>query len=159
MTVFDVYMNDCRLCRAGVGRDGVLSAIVSWARLAGPALAEARRRNGPREEAQLHVGGLRDDAHLSWSDRSLKVGDRIAIVLAQSKNADQPATQKRRDANEDERREQDYYFRLKKKFEPVANAHRTRAARLDEATQFLNVDLDCGRHSGCSRWSMHSAAA
>jgi hypothetical protein len=39
MTVFDVVVNDRKVCRAGVGAVGVLSATVSWARLTGGAAA------------------------------------------------------------------------------------------------------------------------
>src|SRR6266540_2530922 len=42
MTVFDVYLNDRKRCRAGVGPDGVLTAIVNWVKLTGPAARAAR---------------------------------------------------------------------------------------------------------------------
>jgi hypothetical protein len=141
MTVFDVYLNDRQICRAGVGGDGVLSAIVSWTRLAGAALAEARRRKRPREEARLHVGGLSNDTHVSWSDRDLRIGDRVAIVLDQSGHRDPPTTLRRRDTAEDERRERAYYLRLKEKFEPPAPSSPKPASESEE-TQFLNVDVE-----------------
>jgi hypothetical protein len=43
MTVFDVFVNDRPVCRAGIGRVGVLSATVSWVRLTGEAQRTARR--------------------------------------------------------------------------------------------------------------------
>jgi hypothetical protein len=142
MTVFDVYLNDRRICRAGVGGDGVLSAIVSWTRLTGAAVAEARRRKRPREEARLHVGGLADNSHVSWSDRDLRTGDRVGLVLGQSGRADPPATVRRRNAADDERRERAYYLRLKEKFEPPASGSPKPAGGRGERTQFLNVDVE-----------------
>ena len=79
ITVFDVSVNGRKLCRAGVGRDGVLNAIVSWVRLAGPAAANARRLKTSEEETSLHVGGLAGDTHRHWPRRTLKPGDRVVI--------------------------------------------------------------------------------
>ena len=121
MTVFDVYLNNHKVCRAGVGRDGVLTAIVNWVKLTGPAAATARRLKQPGEELRLHVGGLRNDTHMSWSDRSLEFGDRIEVVLAKAVEADAPATEKRRDRTREEALRSDYE---------------------KNATRFLNVDLD-----------------
>ena len=90
MTVFDVYLNDRRCCRAGVGADGVLTAIVNWVKLAGPAARTARRLRQPVEESNLHVGGLSKGAHRCSLQRNLHVGDRVAIVVAKSATADRP---------------------------------------------------------------------
>jgi hypothetical protein len=114
MTVLDVYLNDRKCCRAGVGTDGVLTAIVNWVKLTGPAAREARRRGAPLEESRLQVGGLAGDTHQSWIERNLQVGDRIGIVVARARTADPPrATQERMP-----------------KPKPVAQ------------TTYLNVDLD-----------------
>jgi len=121
MIVFDVSLNDRKVCRAGVGRDGVLSAIVNWVKLTGPAAATARRLKQPGEELRLQVGGLRRDTHVSWSDRSLELGDRIEVALASAVNADAPVTETRRDRTRDEA--------LKKAYD-------------QDSTRFLNVDLD-----------------
>jgi hypothetical protein len=114
MTVFDVYLNDRKCCRAGVGDDGVLTAIVDWVKLTGPAAREARRRRQPVEETRLHVGGLGHGAHHSWLERHLRTGDRVAIVVGKARSADRPVDRKPR---------------LQK---PAAPAQ----------TTFLNVDLD-----------------
>lgn len=137
MTVFDVWLNDRRLCRAGVGRDGVLNAIVSWVALSGEALAAARRAGQPTEETRLHVGGLRADRHDAWLARRLRPGDRVTVAVEQAGRRDPPARTERRDAARERRLEQQYFERLKRKYEP----HRTQ--RTDAAaTSFLNVDLD-----------------
>ncbi len=131
MTVLDVYVNERKLCRAGVGRDGVLSAIVNWVKLTGAAARAADRFREPGEEARLHVGGLRKDTHLSWVERQLQVGDRISVVLAKSGRADPPVGRKRRDPKQETRMQRAYYRRLKKQFEPPGSS-----------TRFLNIDLD-----------------
>ena len=131
MTVLDVYINDRKLCRAGVGRDGVLSAIINWVKLTGVAAGTMHGRMPPGAEAQLHVGGLRKDTHLSWVERTLEVGDRVSVVLAKSGAADRPERRRKRDPRQEKRMQRAYYLRLKKEFEPPGSS-----------TQFLNVDLD-----------------
>lgn len=118
MTVFDVYLNDRKCCRAGVGADGVLTAIVNWVKLTGAAATYARRFRQPLEESRLHVGGLADGRHQSWIDRNLRPGDRVAIVVGNARAADRPREQRPRI---------------------------TRPSPAPQAT-FLNVDLDiCSR--------------
>jgi hypothetical protein len=129
--VLDVYLNDRKLCRAGVGPTGVLSAIVSWVKLEGAAAATARRLEAPLEEAHLHVGGLRAETHRSWSQRPLANGDRVAVVLTRAARWDPPARTSRNDPNRRRREERAYYRRLKEKFEGTGGL-----------TRFLNVDLD-----------------
>jgi len=143
MTAFDVYLNNRKLCRAGVGEDGVLDAIVTWVKLTGPAAHRARLLKQPLEETRLHVGGLRGDMHRKWAGRDLKVGDRVAVAVVAAKSFDPPQREEVRDPGRDEQRERRYYLRLKRKFEgPRHQSSARRAmARLDE-TAFLNVDLD-----------------
>jgi hypothetical protein len=114
MTVFDVYVNDCKCCRAGVGADGVLTAIVNWVKLTGPAARTARRFRQPVEESRLHVGGLSKGSHRSWVEQDLKVGDRVAIVVGKASTVDRPLRQR---------------------------SQMSRPAKREETT-FLNVDLD-----------------
>ena len=142
MTVFDVSVNGRRLCRAGVGADGVLNAIVSWAKLTGAAAATARRLRQPLEEARLHVGGLRDDTHRRWPGRDLKIGDRVAIDIVAATSWDPPLHEKPRDPRLIERQERRYYQRLKRKFESPTPAARGTPVFRDGDTAFLNVDLD-----------------
>jgi hypothetical protein len=144
MTVFDVSVNGRKLCRAGVGADGVLNAIISWVKLTGPALQEARRRRHPAEELRLHVGGLAGDTHRRWPERSLQVGDRVAVDVTSAKTFDAPSRVVSRDSRRDERAERRYYMRLKRKFEGPERAVPRLGPRADDdaTTRFLNVDLD-----------------
>lgn len=119
MTVFDVYVNERRCCRAGVGADGVLTAIVNWVKLTGPAARNARRRGQPAEESRIHVGGLSNGTHRSWLERDLAVGDRVTVVVGKGGVADRPLRQR--------------------------SAVSQPASR--EETTFLNVDLDIRSHA------------
>ncbi|HEY7476085.1 MAG TPA: hypothetical protein VH679_13795 [Vicinamibacterales bacterium] len=122
MPVFDVFLNDRKLCRAGVGPTGVLSTMVTWTKLTGAPARQARRWNYPVEETRLHVGGLRDHAHREWVARDLHPGDRVTVAIRPAGRAD-PA--------------------------PARKPGRVVRARPDQpdypdfhATTFLNVDLD-----------------
>jgi hypothetical protein len=142
MTVFDVFLNDRKLCRAGVGNDGVLDAIVSWAKLTGPAAQTARRSKQPLEELRLHVGGLADDTHRQWTSRTLEAGDRVTIAIGTARSFDRPSQTRTRNPRLEEEQQRRYYLQLKEKFEgrkPLADRNRETA---DSATRFLNVDLD-----------------
>jgi hypothetical protein len=97
-----------------VGGDGVLTAIVNWVKLTGPAARRARRLRQPVEESRLHVGGLSNDTHHSWLERELTAGDRVTIEVSKARSADRPLRQRQR---------------------------RVKPAKAAE-TRFLNVDLD-----------------
>jgi hypothetical protein len=131
MTVFDVYLNGRKMCRAGVGEDGVLTAIVTWAHLTGPAARTARRLGQPAEEAHLQVGGLAGDTHRRWTARNLKIGDRVTVALVKANAFDAAIREQPRDPHLQARQEERYYRRLKRKYDPS-----------EALTSFLNVDLD-----------------
>jgi hypothetical protein len=140
MRVFDVFLNDQKLCRAGVGHTGVLDAMVTWVKLTGAAATSARRAHAPVEETRLHVGGLTHDTHQRWVQRMLSVGDRVTVAVASARGADAPGHSTVRNKREDEERERRYFLTLKRKYEPaVVNSMRDRHR---PKTTFLNVDLD-----------------
>jgi hypothetical protein len=142
MTVFDVFLNGEKLCRAGVGRDGVLNTIVTWVKLTGEAARTARRLAQPSEETRLHVGGLSKGTHWRWPERALKVGDTVAIIVGRSMTFDEPTGRKRDRPGERERQERRYYRRLKQKYEKGRGSSRVQRVEPDHETRFLNVDLD-----------------
>jgi hypothetical protein len=140
MRVFDVFVNDEKLCRAGVGDDGVLDTIVTWVKLTGEAAEQARRSNAPVEETRLHVGGLSNDTHQRWVQRMLTVGDRVTVEVASARSADAPSHSRKQNRKKDEERERRYFLRLKEKYEP--SRKRRGQDRPGPTTTFLNVDLD-----------------
>ena len=117
MLVFGVFLNGRKLCRAGVGQDGVLTAFVTWA---APQRAATRSASGPRrrrEKPRLHVGGLADDTHRSWAKRMLEVGDRVTIRVAKADSFGTPTTERPRDPELARREERKFYLRLKRRYE------------------------------------------
>ncbi|MCU1303099.1 MAG: hypothetical protein JWQ87_3383 [Candidatus Sulfotelmatobacter sp.] len=96
MIAFDIYLNDDKLCRAGTGDSGVLSAIVSW--------AATTMSTGTRNESLfLNMGGLinPEGNHVSWiSQKSLAVGDKIQINIVEADSVDE---HQRRDPADDAR--------------------------------------------------------
>jgi hypothetical protein len=109
-------LNGRKLCRAGVGPDGVLSAIVTWTKLTGAAARQARRLKSPIEETRLDVGGLRGGVHRTWAAQPLRVGDEVAVGIQPAGRGDRPAVKKTRD--------------------------RRPAPDRESTTTFMNVDLD-----------------
>jgi hypothetical protein len=93
MRAFQVYLNGKRLCTAGVGDDGVLTAIVTWVRGA---------RNTPSHRSKLvqgedifiEVGGLISPRreHVSWLQRSLRLGDDVRITVVERTSVDRPSS-------------------------------------------------------------------
>jgi hypothetical protein len=142
MIVFDVFLNKGKLCRAGVGTDGVLNAIVSWVRLTGEAARTARRLRQPAEELRLHVGGLRGGIHRRWPERPLSIGDTVTIAVGSAGRCDPPQVQKHEDPTVRQQQEKRYYLYLKRKYEGGRHSRNMPRAEADEKTRFLNVDLD-----------------
>ena len=95
MIAFDIYLNDKKLCRAGVGDSGVLSAIVTW--------AARTMSTGKDENLSLNLGGLITPRgeHVSWiNQKPLAVGDKIQINIVATDSVDE---HQRRDPADDAR--------------------------------------------------------
>ena len=104
MIGFEVILNGTRICTAGAGDEGTLSAIVSFV--------------GNRKELDLEIGGLVDDAHLDWAvPKKLAVGDEITVRVVHTEQPDPPAMSRRDDHALVEAGERKYYERLKQKYE------------------------------------------
>jgi hypothetical protein len=84
MLAFNVSLNGKKLCLAGVGEVGVLSAITSWVA-------------GDRgEDLFLHVGGLANEEHIDWVKRKrLHVGDEIRVEIVATESAAKPVRKRR----------------------------------------------------------------
>jgi hypothetical protein len=75
---FVVRVNGKRLCTAGVGPNGVLTAIVNW--VGGGARRDAEGNFG------FHVGGLdsRSGEHLNYTTPELRVGDKVSVEIVET---------------------------------------------------------------------------
>jgi hypothetical protein len=84
MRSFEVSLNGKKLCLAGVGERGVLSAIIN-------------RVAGDRgEDLFMHVGGLANEEHRDWiKHKHLHVGDEICVKIVESGSADEPVRRRR----------------------------------------------------------------
>ena len=84
MRAFNVSLNGKKLCLAGVGERGVLSAIVSW--VAGDRGADMF----------MEVGGLANEEHVGWVNKKcLQVGDEIRVTIVDAGSVDKPVTRRR----------------------------------------------------------------
>src|SRR5215468_270201 len=95
MRAFKVSLNGKKLCLAGVGHEGVLTAIVNSVTGIRPSAADGR------EDLFLEVGGLFSptDEHFKWvHQKHLHVGDRIQVQIVDTTSADRPIKKYRLDA-------------------------------------------------------------
>ena len=81
MSAFEIYLNGEKICTAGVGNDGVLSAIVNCI------------TGRSRADLHLQVGGLINPGkeHVSWIEqKQLTLGDEIRVKVVEADSVDEP---------------------------------------------------------------------
>ena|SRR5579864_37485 len=81
MRAFEIYLNGEKLCIAGMGDDGVLSAIVNWV------------TGRSRADLHLYVGALINPGkeHVTWIEQKhLNVGDEIRVKVVEANSVDEP---------------------------------------------------------------------
>jgi hypothetical protein len=86
MRAFDVSLNGKKLCRAGIGDDGVLTTVLSWVTSKGAG------------DLFLEVGGLVSpvEEHISWvNQKLLDVGDTIQVTVVEAESVDEPTNKPR----------------------------------------------------------------
>src|SRR5258705_11119609 len=110
MTAIEVHVNGKKQCVAGIARDGVVSAILSWVGRGDehPDLA--------REDVSLRVGGLdsKRDEHVDWLTRDMAVGDEIILRIIDVRKPDAPKKGSRRTASDTRRRQKTHVRRMAK---------------------------------------------
>jgi hypothetical protein len=107
MCAFSVHLNGKKLCLAGIGEDGVLTAIVDWVSKEG------------RANMSLQVGGLVGGTgeHVRWvPQKPLKSGDRIQITLVEKSSVAKPRQVIKTDPGADLRAQKHYVRMMAKKF-------------------------------------------
>ena len=104
MLCFEVHLNGQRLCTAGIGDFGVLSAMITWVSHTPekPGRPSAAHRASDAMRVDLEVGGLNEDAseireHVKWIKRSLAVGDEIKLQITEARESDSPQHRHRDD--------------------------------------------------------------
>ena len=78
MRGLEVYLNEVKLCTAGIGPGGALNATLDI-------VAE-----DTGYDMTFRVGGLENDEFVIWSDRELRVGDEINIRVVETESVDRP---------------------------------------------------------------------
>jgi len=120
MLGYNVYRNNERLCVAGVGDFGVLTACVTWVGYSPERLVRwAADRISERQpvELALHVGGLKSDdrepgLHLRWIDANVRVGDEIKIQVIDVAQVDAATTEFHDDPETDFEAKKNYVRQL-----------------------------------------------
>ena len=101
MVAFKVYLNSKKLCLAGIGDDGVLSAITNW--VAGGHYKAA--------DLFLEVGGLISPTreHVNWiKQKPLHVGDEIRVKIVETDSVEGPIERYRADSARDLKNQKAY---------------------------------------------------
>lgn len=106
MQAFRVDLNGKRICVAGVGEHGVLSAIVDYV------------GDGRSSELHLAVGGLftATEEHAEWKRLDLKVGDKVVVTVVETDSVDKPGKRYRPDSKTYETNQKAYVQAWAKKF-------------------------------------------
>ncbi|HVI08974.1 MAG TPA: hypothetical protein VND65_11860 [Candidatus Binatia bacterium] len=106
MRAFEVYVNDRKICLAGIGEAGVLSAIVNW--VAGSS----------GEDLFLSVSGLINPAseHVSWvQQKPFAVGDEMKVRVVEVESVDEPRRSTSEEAAKAIEDQKDYARKLAKR--------------------------------------------
>jgi hypothetical protein len=99
MRAFEVHLNGRKLCVAGIGKTGVLTAILDYVGGQG------------REETALTVGGLLTtvDEHVRWiKRRKLRTGDEIHVRVLDCESVESPEERRHRDRKAELKEQQRY---------------------------------------------------
>jgi hypothetical protein len=107
MRAFEVSLNGKKLCSAGIGDDGVLTAIVNW----------VTGKSGA--DLFLHVGGLIGPTgeHVAWeNNKRLRLNDRIEVKVIETRKVDEPKRRKRPNPAKDLRARKRYVREMAKQF-------------------------------------------
>jgi len=118
MIAFELSLNGRKICTAGVGDHGVLSAHVTWVRRKG---RETRSKKAGDEEEELTttIGGLisRTGEHVDWFEPlAVKAGDEVGIKVVKADSVDQPASRRPPDSVSDEQERKRYVRQMAKEF-------------------------------------------
>jgi hypothetical protein len=116
MRALEIHVNGKRLCTAGIGDDGVLTAIVRS--VLRPIQVTSRKRT-PRaqEDLGLDVGGFNPAIleHVRWKCSKLRNGDEVRIKIIETDRPDKPSSRERTDPDKAINAEKRYVERTAKK--------------------------------------------
>ncbi|HLY61406.1 MAG TPA: hypothetical protein VKV95_11705 [Terriglobia bacterium] len=86
MRAFRIDLNGKVLCHAGIGNEGVLTAIVRYV------TKSSKVKGRSRDDLGLDVGGLigATQEHVNWRNIRLKVGDEVLVKVIEAVTVDKP---------------------------------------------------------------------
>lgn len=87
MICLEVYLNDKKICVAGVDESGLVTAIVTVI----PHRPQEIEKGLPL--ADFRVGGLVNNEHVRWTEpekSDLKIGDEVTFKVIELETADEP---------------------------------------------------------------------
>jgi hypothetical protein len=87
MICFEIYINGQKVCLAGVGSDGVLSAMATF-------IASSKSQNTDFRVSGLSKVDAETSQQIEWLDRELSIGDVLTIKVVETENYDIPPSQK-----------------------------------------------------------------
>ena len=94
MIGFDVFLNGEKLCRAAIGKYGVVSCGIVWH---GPSVLREGQRRLSRQNAWLNISGLTGEpgrpgegSHLDWIHSAIQVGDEVTFKVVDVDDCDPP---------------------------------------------------------------------
>jgi hypothetical protein len=98
MRAFEIHLNGKRLCTAGVGDAGVLTAIVR-SDLRPHQVSTRKHSSRADEQLGLDVGGFDSSTseHVDWKTPRLRRGDEILIRIIDANVVDKPSNRERAD--------------------------------------------------------------
>ena len=119
---FEVFINDEKVCTAGIGVFGVLTAQVTWVSHRPEKLARWQAQGitdlVPTELSVNVSGGISGDEqeleHWKWVNDDLSVGDEVRIRIIESIASDPPETRHHDDPTEDLERKKEYVLKMVK---------------------------------------------
>jgi hypothetical protein len=115
---FQIEINDEKVCTAGIGEFGVLTATLAWVRNRDAANQNAQVTSG----IALNVGGLTDsgsgqDEFVEWIRKRLSVGDEVKVTILENVHYDEPTERTQRDSAEQAEKAREYYEQIKQESE------------------------------------------
>jgi hypothetical protein len=116
MRALEIHVNGKKLCTAGIGDDGVLTAIVRS--ILRPIQAISRKRTSQAwEDLGIDVAGFIPSAqeHVRWKSSKLRTGDEIRIKIIETDRPDKPSSRERADPDKAINAEKRYVERMAKK--------------------------------------------
>lgn len=95
MKCFEVTINGKKVCTAGVGDDGVLTAILALVQRQTVSDGTREDQDAESESLDVRVGGIANvesgvSEHVEWLHQNLSVGDEITIKIIESSECNEP---------------------------------------------------------------------